>query len=202
MKRIVATGFFLLCTALSAWACKCAAIGKLSKPIVEQYDIIFTGKVSAISGDEQEQRVQFTISELFKGTAYQTIELKHNPSTDCSFSFAPGETWTIYGQWLEYDIVNRRGVPTTNFCTHTRRAPVTPADDFQTEERGNYATELKFLRDSIGVQPFTDPSAQQNKLHQNEHPGPATAIGYLLAGLGGLAIIFFFVRRMFKRDGK
>lgn len=196
MKHIVATGILLLCTTLSLWACKCAAIGRLSKPVVDQYDIIFTGKVSAISGDEEEERVQFMVTELFKGASYQTIELQHNPSTDCSFSFAPGETWTIYGKWIGY------GIPTTNFCTHTRREPITPADDFQTEERSNYATELKFLRDSIGVQKFIDPAEHQDKLHKNELPGPGTAIAYLVAGLGGLAIIFFFVRRMFKRDGK
>lgn len=196
MRRIIIVVFSLCVSATGLFACKCAEAAKLSKKALENYEIIFTGRVAAVSGDEDVQRVQFTVLELFKGASYNTIELQHNPSTDCSFSFAPGETWTIYGNWQAY------GVPTTNFCTHTRRQPITPADDFESETRSRYAAELQFLRDSIGVIPFLDPSEHKDMLHKNELPGPGTAFGYLAAGLGGLGIIFFFVRRMFKRDGK
>lgn len=197
MMRAIITAILALCFgATSAFACKCVEAAKLSRKTVDSYEVIFTGRVAAVSGDEELQRVQFTVLELFKGASYQTIELQHNPSSDCSFSFAPGETWTIYGSWTAY------GIPTTNFCTHTRRQPVTPADDFESETRSKYAVELQFLRDSIGVQPFIDPAEHKDLLHKNELPGPATAFGYLAAGLGGLAIIFFFVRRMFRRDGR
>jgi hypothetical protein len=197
MIRTLTTFLFVLCFGIAdLYACKCAEAAKLSHEALSRYEIIFTGRVAAVSGDEQLERVQFTVLELYKGAAYQTIELQHNPSTDCSFSFAPGETWTIYGSWMAY------GVPTTNFCTHTRRQPVTAADDFESETRSKYAVELQYLRDSIGVVPFNDPSEHKDMLHKNELPGPATAFGYLAAGLIGLAVIFFFVRRMFKRDGK
>lgn len=196
MNRILAIVIFALCFGTEVFACKCAEAAKLSREALDRYDIIFTGRVAAVSGDEHTQRVQFTVLELFKGASYESIELQHDPATDCSFSFAPGETWTIYGSWMAY------GVPTTNFCTHTRRQPIVAEDDFESETRGKYAAELQYLRDSIGVQPFIDPADHKDMLHQNELPGPATAFGYLAAGLIGLGIIFFFVRRMFKRDGK
>lgn len=185
-----------LFTSVNVYACKCAALDKVTKATMLKYDIVFTGKVLAISGDDEVQRVQFSVDELYKGESYPAITLEHNPSTDCSFSFAPGETWTIYGVWKSY------GVPTTNFCTHTRRQPVTGADDFEDETRGKYAIEVQYLRDSIGVQQYIDPEAHKDQLHKNELPGPALAFGYLAAGLIGLAIIFYIVKRMFRRDGK
>jgi|GEM_PF-1399766 hypothetical protein len=192
----------LLILCIPAAACECINIGKLSRKSVEQYDIIFTGKVIALSGDESEQRVQFTISEYYKGSAFNSIELKHDPSSSCALSFVPGEIWTIYGRWLEYDIENRRGVLTSDFCTFSRLQPAHDSLDVYLLDRGSFAEELKFLRDSLGVQEFLDPSEHKDNLHRNELPGAGTAIGYLVAGLGGLAIIFFFVRRMFRRDGK
>jgi hypothetical protein len=201
MKRILAIGVLLVLTT-TAFACRCVEIGKLSKQSTEGYDVIFMGKVVAISGDEYEQRVQFSVLELYKGAAYNAIELQHNPSSDCSLSFMPGEVWTIYGRWLEYDIENRRGIPTSDFCTYSRLQPAHDSLDVMLLNRGTYSEELKFLRDSLGVLEFLDPSEKKDNLHQNELPGAGTAIGYLIAGLGGLAIIFYFVRRMFKRDGK
>lgn len=192
----------VLGSTVDAYACKCNQLGKLSRKSVEMYDIIFTGRVAAVSGDDVTERVQFTVLELFKGTSYQTIELQQNAGSDCSFSFAPGETWTIYGKWQEYDVVNRQGVPTTNFCTYSRRQPITAADDFEDSTRSKYAVELQFLRDSLGVQPFMDPAEHKDLLHKNELPGPGLAFGYLTAGLLGLGLIFFFVKRMFRRDGK
>jgi hypothetical protein len=197
MKHAFVIGLLIfLSFTTDALACKCAVLDKVSKASLARYDIVFTGKVLAISGDEMVQRVQFTVTELYKGASYPAITLEHNPSTDCSFSFAPGETWTIYGVWAKY------GTPTTNFCTHSRRQPVTATDDFEDETRGRYAVELQYLRDSIGVLEFIDPAEHKDQLHKNELPGPAVAFGYLAAGLIGLAIIFYFVKRMFRRDGK
>lgn len=201
MKRIIAIGILLL-FGTPAIACICNDLGKLSKKAIERYDVIFTGKVVAISGDEETQRVQFTILELYKGSAFKAIELQHDPSSDCSLSFMPGEVWTIYGRWKEYDIENRRGIPTSDFCTFSRLQPAHDSLDAQLIDRGTYTEEMKFLRDSLGIQEFVDPADQQDQLHKNELPGAGTAIGYLVAGLLGLSIIFYFVRRMFKRDGK
>ncbi len=201
MKRLIAIGIGLLLVA-PAFACLCKDIGKLSGKALEGYDVIFTGKVIAVSGDEQEQRVQFTIHELFKGDCYQSLELKHDPTSDCSLSFLPGEEWTIYGRWLEYDVKAQSGVVTSDFCTFSRLQPAHDSLDAQLIDRGTYSEELKFLRDSVGIKEFMDPSEHKDQLHKNELPGPGLAFGYLAAGLIGLAIIFFFVRRMFKRDGK
>lgn len=201
MKRILTIGVLLLLGS-PAFGCVCKDFGKLTKSSTEQYDIIFRGKVIAISGDEETQRVQFTILELFKGSAYKAIELQHSPSSDCSLSFMPGEVWTIYGYWKEYDIKKRQGIPTSDFCTFSRLQPAHDSLDAQLLDRGTYTQELKFLRDSLGIVEFMDPSEQQDMLHQNELPGPGVAFGYLFAGLFGLAVIFYFVRRMFKRDGK
>ncbi len=201
MKRIFSIVLLML-LGLPAFACVCNDLGKLSKKATEKYDVIFTGKVLATSGDETEQRVQFTIVELYKGAAFGAIELQHDPSADCSLSFMPGEVWTIYGKWMEYDIEKRRGIATSNFCTFSRIQPAHDSLNTPLQDRGTYTEELKFLRDSLGIQEFLDPTEVKDNLHQNKLPGAGTAFGYLTAGLLGLAIIFYFVRRMFKRDGK
>jgi hypothetical protein len=66
--------------------------------------------------------------------------------------------------------------------------------------RPSFEQEAKFLKDSIGVQEFKKPQ-MQDMGHRNQLPDPTQAIVYTVCGFLGLAAIFYFVRRMFKKDG-
>lgn len=190
---VVAT--FLLVN--SAAACQCMQLERLSFASIAKYDIIFLGQVIAISDDDIKSRASFRVTEVYKGKSYPQIELEYDGATDCSMNFVPGETWIIYGKWSEY------GIPRADMCGHSRvKMKDGQVDYYDDGIRGTYSEELKWLNDSLGIQAFIDPNDHKDLGHKNEIPGPGQAFGYLAAGLVGLGAIFFFVRRMFKRDAK
>jgi hypothetical protein len=197
MKRLIITVFFCLLTTMSAFACQCTVLPKLTKAFAETYDIIFVGQVIAISPGDVQSTARFKVEKLYHGEAYQQIDVQYDNEGDCGLNFVPGETWVIYGKWVEY------GVPRADWCMHTRKKMNAGEQDYYTTEgRATYEEEMKLLDDSLGVQPFLDPEAHKDQMHKNIIPGATEAFTYLIAGLLGLSLIFFFVRRMFRRDGK
>ncbi|HTF02812.1 MAG TPA: hypothetical protein VK826_02270 [Bacteroidia bacterium] len=196
MKKIIFVLIFCLCAGTYLVACQCTVLPPLNSSSAATYDVIFTGEVLAVSGGDFQSRVRFKIRELYKGEAYQQIDVEFDGESDCGMTFAPGEVWTIYGNWVAY------GIPRAEMCKHSRRFFANPKEDYyDDEDRPSYAEEQQWLKDSLGIQPYIDPSKKKDLLHKNERPDPTKAIVYLVAGLLGLVIIFYFVRRMFKRDG-
>jgi hypothetical protein len=203
MKRLLAVGIWLLLTASDLFACQCMVLPTLTKQFAETYDIIFVGQVVAISPGDVESTARFKVLTLYHGQCYPQIDVQYDNEGDCGLNFVPGETWVVYGKWKEYNIQERVGIPRADWCMHTRKKMNAGEQDYyMTEGRMSYDLELKLLDDSLGVRPFLDPTETRNQLHTNELPGAGTAFGYLAAGLLGLAAIFFFVRRLFKRDVK
>jgi len=95
------------------------------------------------------------------------------------------------------------GVPRVDMCSYSRLKMKDGQTDYYADGiRASYESEVKWLKDSLGIQPYIDPAQHKDLGHKNEIPGATQAIVYLIAGFGGLAIIFYFVRRLFKRDGK
>lgn len=203
MKRILAISLFSLLITAQLFACQCQVLPKLTKAVAQGYDIVFTGQVVAISPGDVQSIARFKVETLYRGQCYQQIDVQYDNAGDCGLNFIPGETWTIYGKWTEYDIQERVGVPRADWCLHTRKKMNAGEQDYyMMEGRPSYEDEITLLADSLGVQPFIDPADHQNEMHKNIIPGAAQALTYLIAGLLGLALIFFFVRRMFRRDGK
>lgn len=195
MKQLVLILFVLLLGAPSAFACKCAELPPLSRENVNAYDVVFTGKVIAVSPGE-ESRVKFSVSALYKGEIFQEVELKFDSETSCAMSFVPGETWAIYADWSD-----QFNLASVQLCSHSRKLPAAGEQDYYTfGERPSFEAEQQFLTDSIGVRPFKKPQTQDMG-HRNQIPDPTQAIVYTICGFLGLAAIFFFVRRMFKKDG-
>lgn len=198
MRRSLLTGIlFLLLGIPQLFACQCKVLPGITKAVAEQYDVIFTGTVLAVSPGDVESKARFKIIALYRGSAYQEIDLEYDNVGDCSLNFVPGETWTIYGKWIKY------GVPRADWCLHSRKKMnAGESDYYMMDGRPSYEEEVKLLGDSLGVQPFIDPTQTQDQLHKNILPGATEAFTYLIVGFVGLSLIFYFVRRMFKRDGK
>jgi hypothetical protein len=195
MKQLAVIFFLLMFSVQSAFACKCAELPALTREAVDAYDVVFVGKVIAVSPGE-ESRVKFSVSALYKGEIFQEVELKFDSETSCAMSFAPGETWAIYANWSE-----QFNVASVQLCSYSRRLPVQGEQDYYTfGERSSFAAEQQFLNDSIGVREFKKPQGQDMG-HRNQLPDPTQAIVYTICGFLGLAAIFYFVRRMFKKDG-
>jgi len=203
MKRFLITGLICLLTSLQVLACQCTVLPRLTKAVAGEYDIIFVGQVVAVSPGDVQSTARFKVITLYRGQSYQQIDVQYDNAGDCGLNFVPGETWTIYGKWVEYDIKERVGVPRADWCKHSRKKMNAGEQDYyMMDGRPSYEDEIKLLEDSLGVQPFLDPAEHQNQMHKNIIPGATQALTYLVAGLVGLALIFFFVRRMFRRDAK
>lgn len=197
MMRGLITILILFLFSLNSYACQCQTLAPLTKNTALQYDVIFLGKVIAVSPGEEESRARFTVISLYNGKSYTDINVDFDNATNCALNFVPGETWIIYGKWEEY------GIPRAEMCGHSRVKPnAGQADYYAIEGRSGFDEEVKWLNDSLGVQAFIDPEQQKDLGHKNQLPDPTQAIVYTAVGLLGLGLIFYFVRRMFKRDGK
>lgn len=197
IRKILSGVLIVLLSTQSVFACECAEPDALSEKVIESYDVIFIGTVIAVAHDEEEGRAHMKVTSLYKGKSYETIELHFDNASDCAMNFLPNETWIIYANWSDFEVAR------AEMCGHSRRMPNgTEADYYTSANRPDYATEQKWLNDSIGVQEFADPSLDRDLMHKNERPDPTQAIIYTIAGFIGLALIFYFVRRMFRKDGK
>lgn len=196
MMRALAIGFFFLCFAPQLFACQCTVLPALTKAEAEKYDIVFEGQIIAVSPSEEADgsRARFKITALYKGQAYTNIDVAYSVDGDCGLDFAPGQTWIIYGNYISY------GVPKADWCLHSRRKPDSGQQDYYAiDGRASYTDELKWLNDSLGVQPFINPEDHKDLHHKNILPDPTQAIVYSMAGLVGLLAIFIFVRRLFRK---
>jgi hypothetical protein len=189
--------FLFLIVAHAASACQCEELPALTKQMVLKYDVVFTGRVQAVSDNGKESKAHFIVSEVYNGGLYKEIDVQFDSESDCGMSFVPGETWTIYGSWVRY------GIPITDFCTHSRKMPMKGEQDFYTAQgRGTWDNEISFLKDSLGAKKFLDPDDFKDQSHKNELPNATEALLYLGFGLGGLGAIFLVVKRIFRNDGK
>lgn len=197
MRRLIAVLGILLLGISSLWACQCETLPPLTKSMALKYDVIFFGRVLAVSDNGVESKARFIVNEVYKGGLYKEVDLQFDAESDCAMSFAPGESWMIYGNWVKI------GMPLTDICTHSRKLSVAGETDIYTVSgRGKWDDEKKFLWDSLGVQPFLDPADQKDLGHKNVVPSGMQALLYLAFGLGGLAIIFLVVKRIFRNDAK
>lgn len=197
MRRILIGLFVVLLSPQAVFACQCAEPAALSRDVIDSYDIVFVGTVIAVTHDETEGRAQIKITSLYKGEVYESIELHFDNSSDCAMNLLPNETWIIYADWADFNVAQ------AVMCGHSRRMPNAGETDYYvTGTRSDFATEQKWLNDSLGIQKFADPSLNRELLHKNERPDPTQAIIYTIVGFLGLLAILYFVRRMFRKDGR
>lgn len=187
----------MFCVTQVAFACQCEQLPPLTKQMVLKYDVVFTGRVQAVSDNGKESKAHFIVNEVYNGGLYKEVDVQFDSESDCGMSFVPGETWAIYGNWVRY------GIPITDFCTHSRKMPEKGMQDFyHAEGRGTWDKEISFLKDSLGIKKFLDPADFKDQSHKNELPDATEALLYLGFGLGGLGVIFLVVKRIFRNDGK
>ncbi|HTL81135.1 MAG TPA: hypothetical protein VL651_05500 [Bacteroidia bacterium] len=184
--------FILLSFSFRAFACTCddepLTVAELAK-----YDLIFTGKVVAVSGCSKESQVKFLITKLYKGKAFESTEIQFDCTSDCSLSFAPDQTWIIYATYFEY------GKAVVHFCSLSRMKIDDMANDHYAQERKlSFDEELSFLEKNLGVQPFNVIKVEDTQHHELLHPTPWQTILLLIASLAGLGVFYYVVKRMLK----
>lgn len=127
--------------------------GKVNKPIIEQFDLIFKGNVIDIQDCKDEKRIViFRGSELFKNDLTpKEIPLLIKCNKACSFNFSLNEEWLIYAhedsttpyQW------------TAELCERSRKFPLNSKEDSYTlYNEQTYEEELKHLRKNVHPKPI------------------------------------------------
>jgi hypothetical protein len=195
MKTIAVVLLFLFAGINTAKACKCAELKPLSKESLDRYELIFSGKVAAVSACTEEGRgtVRFIIDSLFRGKSYAECDVQFDCASSCAMSFAPGERWTIYATYLKY------GSPEVILCSHSRKIPAAGTSDFVTDMRGaSYAVEAQWLAKNLGIIPLNEEKKEIMKPRELLHPERTGMIWLLGGGIVGVLILFFVLKRFLK----
>ncbi|MFN8715267.1 MAG: hypothetical protein ACK5Z2_20635 [Bacteroidota bacterium] len=194
--RTLAVILFLLFVGINtAQACKCTELKPLSKESLDGYELIFSGKVAAVSACTEEGRgtVRFMIDSLFRGKAYVECDVQFDCSSSCAMSFAPGERWTIYATYLKY------GSPEVILCSHSRKIPAFGTSDFVTDIRGaSYSAEAQWLAKNLSIIPLNEEKNEIMKPRELIHPEGMSMIWLLGGGIIGVLILFFVLKRFLK----
>ena len=127
MKNLILSLALLLALDTTGFTCTCMPLKNVSKEL-EQSAAVFTGKVLAINGNEQESRfyanveVVLEVERCWKGIEEKTISVfTSSQSSACGYGFKKGEAYLVYAS------KTTEGRLTTSICSRTRG--IKEADD-------------------------------------------------------------------------
>jgi hypothetical protein len=192
MRRL--TFFLLLIFSFQkTFACDCKMAG-VSMETISKYELIFVGKVVAISGcDDGTAKAYFTVEKLFRGKSFPATDLEFDCSSDCQMTFIPGQTWIIYATYAKY------GHPKVHFCSYSRQQFPTDATDYNSAVHGmNFSAELSWLEKNLGLQKLNEKDIQSEMHHENIRPEGYAFFWYYGFGLLGLIVIYFITKKFLK----
>ena len=182
---------FLLALFHFSFSCDCPPVGKISKEQFDLYDVIFEGKADSVFKNS----AWFSINTLHKGNSTRKIKIFFDDSTDCRMSFAKGEDWIIYSNYIKF------GVLAVNFCSRSRKKPETgKADLFAISNESSYDDEELFLKQNLGITPFKKEREKDNFPERELiRPKGWMVIWLLLASLVFFIAFYFLSKRIFKK---
>ncbi|HLG03465.1 MAG TPA: hypothetical protein VI731_07700 [Bacteroidia bacterium] len=194
MSRFSSLVLSVLFTLKGIAACDCPTDSVTIKSL-DRYDVIFQGKVVSVSGCDETAKVIFSVITLFKGKSYPETTLEFDCSSDCQMSFAPGEEWIIYAEYIRY------GEGSVKFCSLSRKKPVAGEQDHFAQQQGmSYDSTIAFLKKNYGVQLLHEKKVRDQQHHELILPDRVQMLGYLAAGLVVIVLLYFIVKKVFKND--
>src|SRR6185436_2562869 len=93
--------FLFIFSFQKTFACDCE-MATVSAESISKYELIFVGKVVAISGCDESAKANFAVEKLFRGKCFSATDVEFDCSSDCQMSFVPGQTWIIYATYEKY----------------------------------------------------------------------------------------------------
>ncbi len=182
--------FFLLLQQVAACDCKMIP---LSEKTLTSSELIFLGKVIAISGCNKTAKVSFAIDELYRGKSFSNVEIEFDCSSDCQMSFVPGQTWLIYATYKSY------GKAEVGFCSYSRQQFANEKEDYNTSLHGmTFSDEKIWLKKTLGVQTLNVKDPVNEEHHENIRPQGMQVLVYLAIGFISLIAIYFVGRKYLK----
>jgi len=193
MRRLIVFIFLFIFPFQKTFACDCKMAG-VSTESIAKYELIFIGKVVAISGcDDEKAKVNFSVEKLFRGKCFPATDVKFDCATDCQMSFAPGQTWIIYATYEKY------GEPKVHFCSYSRQQFPSEAEDYNTSVHGmTFSQELTWLEKNLGVQKLNEKDVLMEQHHENIRPQGYDFVWYYVFGLLSLVAIYFITKKFLK----
>ena len=127
MKNLIISLALLLALDTTGFTCTCMPFKNASKEL-EQSAAVFSGKVLAVKGNEQQGgfytsvEVVLEVDRSWKGIEEKTVSVfTSSQSSACGYGFKKGEEYLVYAS------KTTEGRLTTSICTRTRR--IKEADD-------------------------------------------------------------------------
>ncbi|MSP68786.1 MAG: hypothetical protein EXR20_00790 [Bacteroidetes bacterium] len=181
--------FFICETSLLACDCK---IGPISELTIENEELIFLGKVVAISGCDVVAKVNFQVTELYRGKCFEETAVEFDCSSDCLMSFVPGQTWLIFANYKKY------GEPKVKFCSYSRQQFELNQADYNSAVHGmGFQEERDWLKIKFGLQALNINNKGLQQHHTNIRPAGLQFLWYIGLGLVVLAGLYFIGRKFF-----
>ena len=192
MFRKISIAFVFIFSFQQAFACDCKNVA-LSLKSISSYELIFYGKVVAVSGCDKNAHANFNVEQLFRGKCYPSTDLQFDCTTDCQMSFSPGQTWIIYATYEKY------GKPKVDFCSYSREQFANEKEDYNTVVHGmDFSDELIWLKKNLGEQKLDVVDIQAQQHHENTRPQGYEFLIYLALGFVGMIVIYFIVQKFLK----
>lgn len=184
---------FLILNSTFLISCSCP-LTTLSLKECEKYDIIFRGRIKSDTlFDTKKGSVIFEITELYKGVIASEFTVLFEYGTECAQVFNIGEEWIIYGNYKQ--AVNLK----IDWCSRSRKYFKNEKLDFYTVTYGNdYDTELKFLREKLGLHKPLKPIEENAAGQRNIIPTQTEFVIYLLISIVGIVVFYYLFNRFFK----
>ncbi len=194
MKKFLLS-FLVLLSAYSQ-ACICVPQVPVSKKLCEKYDVVFHGMIDSVGAcDEKERSIAyFTIIELYRGKTEKHLKVYFDCVSECLMNLMTNEEWIIYARYSKFDRLE------ISLCEHSRKKFNAETQDvYLLDSKRTFDEELKFLKESLGVQPIADAVVLNNAITEtgrhNEQPGSWGKVILLLISVGVMLIIYFVTRR-------
>jgi hypothetical protein len=192
MRKFFVALIALLFSCQRMISCDCQT-AQVDMKTIASSELIFLGKVVAISGCNGTAKANFLVQELYRGKCFAETSIEFDCSSDCQMDFAPGQTWLIYADYIKY------GEPQVKFCSFSRQQFDNEKDDFNSLSHGmTFEAEKNWLKKNLGLQQLNVKDEATEQHHENIRPQGSDILLYLGLGLVGVIGFYFLGRKFLK----
>lgn len=172
-----------------AIACQCP-ITALTITELNNYDIIFKGKILTVNLNNKNSEALFNIDELYKGTVSQEFKILFNNEDICKLDLRAGDEWIIYTNYYQVDNAK------LNFCSRSRKFIKNKKEDFFEVTSGvSYNDEFVFLQTKLGLHKVLK-NVNPKIENRNIIPNTKQVIITLLCSILGVILFYWICNRL------
>jgi hypothetical protein len=175
----------------SSKACQCP-VSKLDEVALNQYELIFRGKIIKLNPNERKSEAIFEVIDLFKGNATKEFTVVYDATDPCKLDLREGDEWLIYSNYIQIDRVK------LDYCSRSRRFFKNIKEDYFAEVTGlSYEEEYRFLTEKLGFHKLLKQNENQVK-NRNIIPSKMQFIITILVSLVAMVVFYWLFNKFFK----